>query len=589
MSKRDRTKTSSSSGRGVLIAVGVIVGALLLCSVTMALAGVWLFPFFSDNDAETPQGQSAGWSPTSAELTIAASPLMAQTLSQLADDFNRQGAKTPDGQTMRVVVSPLDPRAMVEEALRAPTFQAMSPDSGIWLDRLEQQWAERTGGASTDGQMPIAQARTSEQLRYAVSPIVIAAWESVAKELGWPDEEIGWQDIQELGIQDSDFKWSHPSTQHASGLLATLAEFYAGAGVTRGLTVETATDPKTLEYVQGIESTVRFYGEGEDVVVERLAREGDSFLDAFVAQERVVLDWNRSQSGDRLVAIYPKEGSFWADHPLALLELGRGGDEVAVTNNQRLTYRAFADFLGSADAQQQLLASGYRPADLTIPLETPGSPFAATDAVDWRQPQTTLQIPSPAVVEIVLDAWYYTKRPTNVYLVVDTSGSMEGSKLERAKEALTAFIEQIRGERDQVGLVEFGAGIKDAVTLRPMNDANRNDLAGRIQNMEANGGTALFDAVYVAARDLLGRDDAGAIDALVVMTDGLENQSETDLGDLQSLLAQARPAPVIFTIAFGEDADESALTQIADIGGGQFRRASETNLEELYRIISTYF
>ncbi len=75
--------------------------------------------------------------------------------------------------------------------------------------------------------------------------------------------------------------------------------------------------------MRNVEATVRFYGEGEEVIVERLAEEGRNFLDAFVAQERVVIDWNRADRGDRLVAIYPAEGTLWTDHPMALLNLGR--------------------------------------------------------------------------------------------------------------------------------------------------------------------------------------------------------------------------------------------------------------------------
>jgi hypothetical protein len=57
--------------------------------------------------------------------------------------------------------------------------------------------------------------------------------------------------------------------------------------------------------------------------VARLREEGRNFLDLFVAQERVVIDWNRqNRRGDRLVALYPAEGTLWTDHPLALLELG---------------------------------------------------------------------------------------------------------------------------------------------------------------------------------------------------------------------------------------------------------------------------
>jgi Ca-activated chloride channel family protein len=210
--------------------------------------------------------------------------------------------------------------------------------------------------------------------------------------------------------------------------------------------------------------------------------------------------------------------------------------------------------------------------------------------VDWRQPQTTLQIPPPAVIQVIRDFWYYTKRPTNVYLVVDTSGSMEGPKIERTRNAVAAFVNQIQGARDKVGLLEFASGSKSFTPLRAMDERNRRDLLAIIGQMEAYGGTALIDAVYAATADLLAQEDAGAINAIVVMTDGQENESVYALRDLDRLVRQRGDVPlVIFTIAFGSDADERTLTEMARIGGGQFRRADETDIEELYRIISTYF
>ena len=113
-----------------------------------------------------------------------------------------------------------------------------------------------------------------------------------------------------------------------------------------------------------------------------------------------------------------------------------------MTENQRLTHRAFTNSCRAPRRRRRCWTQAIRPADLSIALDSPGSPFAGTDAVDWRQPQTTLQMPSTEVVDVVRDYWYYTKRPTNVYLVVDTSGSMEGEKIERAKAALKAFLAQ---------------------------------------------------------------------------------------------------------------------------------------------------
>ena len=611
MSKRNRM-TGDNSTRNFLLILGGMMAAIVFCVGSIILGSFWLASrgpdvLFSGESGASQQ--PATWAADSAELTVAVSPVMAPVFAQLAEQFNAQKLTTPDGQTMTVRSIVLEPERMVSAALAAPEFQAMSPDSSLWLDRLEGAWNGRATGqdeaqaagrfdstsqgeaaqAASGAQIPIGQRRVAEQTRYAVSPIVIVAWESAARDLGWPDQPIGWQDIQQKATADPDFKWNHPSTNTASGLLATLAEFYAGAGLTRGLTEEAATAQSTLDYVRAVEATVRFYGEGEQVIVQRLAEEGHDFLDAFVGQEQVVIDWNQNRRGDPLVAIYPAEGTLWTDHPLALLELGATAGETAVTENQRQTYNALAAFLTSERAQQHLLSAGYRPADLSLRLDTEGSPFAGTDAVDWRQPQTTLQMPSPAVVDVVQNVWYFTKRPTNVILVADTSGSMEGGKMDSAREALLAFVEQIRGERDRVGLVEFGSGIKSYLPLTPMDDDNRVKLLETITWLEASGGTALIDATYAAAAEMLAEGDAGAINAIVVMTDGQENESERGLAELQNLLAAAETPPIIFTVGFGGDADEDVLGILAEIGGGQFRRADETDIAELYQIISTYF
>ncbi|MEZ4866674.1 MAG: VWA domain-containing protein [Caldilineaceae bacterium] len=590
MSKRTRRGPQRRTNLGVLIVALLFV--MLFCGTISVTAVRWIYNQINGGNEVVSQATPAlVWSEDSAELTVAASPLMAPVLEDLAQQFNDQALRTPDGQRMTVQITAYEPAKMIEAALQRPDFQALSPDSGLWLDRLEQQWRQKIGATATEGVVPVGQQRTSGQLRYAVSPVVIVAWESVARDLGWPEKAVGWQDIQQKATQDPNFKWNHPSTNNASGLLATLAEFYAGAGLTRGLTEAAATSQSTLDYVRAVEGTVRFYGEGEEVIMQRLAAEGRNFLDAFVAQERVVIEWNRNPKGERLVAIYPAEGALWTDHPLALLELGAPGDDLAVTDNQRLTYQNFSAYLLSHEAQMALLTAGYRPADLGIDLSGADSPFAESDAVDWRQPQTTLQMPSPAVVEVVQNSWYYTKRPTNVYLVVDTSGSMdEGNKLPRTQEALRAFVGQIKGDRDRVGLVEFASGAKNFTPLRVLDDNARNDLLRQIDQMQAVGGTALIDAVYSAATDLLAQNDQEAINAIVVMTDGQENESGYTLPDLEALVrSYPNQRLVIFTIAFGSDADENLLRDMAKIGDGQFRRASETDIEELYKIISTYF
>ena len=570
-----------------LIIGGVMFFLLCACAITTVRVGQWVIDSLFGNEPGVDRDDQTvifTWPSNSAELTVAVSADMSEMLVERARVFNASNHRTPDGQQMRVELVTMPPQKMVERALQQPNFQALAPDSSLWLGRIDQRWAAlyppEEGG--------FAASRVGQSIRYAVSPIVIAAWADTARQLGWPQQAIGWQQIQAKATEDANFKWNHPSTANAVGMLATLSEFYAGAGITRGLTEEIATRPTVLEYVRDVEATVRFYGEGGEIM-QRLQDEGRDFLDVFVTQEQTVIAWN--QAGNRreqLVALYPKEGTLWADHPLALLELdGRTGP--ALTNNQRRTYQAFTKFLLDDESQLALLQAGYRPADLTIDLKAGNSPFVNNNAVDAQQPQRVLQIPSASVVDVVLNVWRYTKRPTNVYLVVDTSGSMEGRKLRRTKTALHSFVAQIQGDQDKIGLVEFGSGVKHLEPLQSMDRDGRSQLLQVIESMEARGYTALVDAVRSAYMDLQSMADTAAINAIVVMTDGRENDSHFELRDLQAAMDEARVPVVIFTIAFGQDADERLLQDIARLGGGQFRRADETDIEELYRIISTYF
>jgi Ca-activated chloride channel family protein len=432
-----------------------------------------------------------GVTPTSVEepattaLRVAYSPEKQVLFEHLVADFNAQGLASTEGDPLRVEAVQMDPEAMVDAAL-AGEVHAIVPDSSVWLDVLDRAYAERvTSDEVVGGQVRL----TSEVTRWAVSPVVVAMWEETAREMGWPDRSIGWIDLLDRAQSDPNFKWSHAATNSASGLLATLAEFYAGAGITRGLTEDLARSQAVTEYVGAIEKTVRFYGEGEWAVIQRVLREGSAFLDAFVVQEQLVIYFN--QQPDRpgqLIAIYPAEGTLWEDHPLALIE------SSALTPLQRETYRALREYLTSTPVQQRVLQAGYRPADLSIPTDGPESPINAANGVDPTEPQTTLQVPGPSVVQVVRDVWWLTKRHTNVYLVVDTSGSMAGQKLAQTKEALLTFIEQIRGDSERVGLITFASSVYEVEELDELG-VNRAQLLSAVGGLDASGDTALLDAV----------------------------------------------------------------------------------------------
>ena len=565
-----RRKRNPRSTIWVILLVAFIILVVICASCAVLVNTVTnLFP-------SSEQLLPSATPPSGATLTVAYSPEKQSLVEELVRRFNAQQLKTDQGERMTVRSVELEPEAMIGRALDGD-FQAISPDSSIWLDQLDRAWMEQTGTES-----PLV----GETVRYAVSPVVIAMWEDVARSFGYPETNVGWEDILARAQSDPGFKWSHPSTTSASGLLATLAEFYAGAGKTRGLTIEDAQQQATLDYVAAIEKTVRYYGEGEWAVVQQVLEKGQAYLDAFVCQEQLVIYFNsQANAPGRLVAIYPAEGSLWEDHPLALLET------PDLTDEQRVVFGHFRDYVTSQEAQMLILSYGYRPADLSIPLDDPVSPIKPENGVNPTQPQTTLQVPSPAVVKVVKDAWWYTKRHTNVYLVVDTSGSMRGEKVDNAQEALRVFLDQIKGDVERVGMVEFSSQVNNIIPLAELGQ-NRAELTTAVDALEAGGNTALLDAVNAAYVRLQQLNDSERINAIVAMTDGKENNSRISLRELTQKMREGNEQGVpivVFCIAYGDDADYSTLQALADATNGQVRKGDLESIRQLYKILSTYF
>ena len=460
--------------------------------------------------------------------------------------------------------------ADIVDAARAGQFTAISPDSSLWLAQIDAGRDHPLVGEST---------------RFAVTPIVIAMWSDVAQTLGYPQKPIGWQDLLTKAKSDPNFRWSHPSTTSASGLLTALAEFYAGANKTRNLTEDDVKNRATLDYVAALEKTIRSYGEGEQATIDQVLAKGRSYLDAFVVSERMVIYFN-SKSSAKLTAIYPSEGTLWQDHPLALLE------QPGLTDDQRLTYRKLRDFLLSPEIQKLVLQSGYRPVDLNLRLDDPASPIKTQNGVDPAQPQTTLQMPNAAVISVVQSSWYLAKRPANIYLVVDTSGSMEEqNKIAQAKDALTSFLDQVQGDRDRVGMVPFANGVYGAVAPQDIT-SQRTALKNKVNALRADGRTALLDAISYAYDDLQQRKETDRINVIVVMTDGIENASSINLSRLTDKIQRGNKSGVpvvIFGIGYGSDADFNVLGRVTDVTGGFSRSADPDTIRRLYKILSTYF
>ena len=464
---------------------------------------------------------------------------------------------------------------------------AFSPASDAYLTLLNDAWLAQPGH-------PLPLAANADSV--VISPLVIAIWKPMAEALGWPKKALGWSDVLKLSQNPKGwealhraewgrFKLGHTHPEYSnSGLLSFLAESYAGAEKTRSLSLEDLAAPKTRNFLTGIERSVVHYGKSTGFFSEKMLARGPSYLSAAVLYENSVVESYAQSNGDNppLVAIYPREGTFWSDHPYAVL------DAPWVNADQRQAAQAFLARLKGRPAQERALALGLRPGDTSLAVT---APIDAEHGCDAKQPQTLLSVPHADVLKELLRLFREVKKPSDVTLVFDKSGSMRGQPLSEAKSGARAFLDSLQA-RDQVALEFFDSEVYPLVGPLNIGDA-KTDLARRVEGVSADGGTALYDAVAAAYREMLTRadKDPNRIHALVVMTDGKDESSHLTLERLkQEFPRERQEANVkVFTIAYGNAASSQILSQIAETGEGSHSQGTVQNIVQVYRDIASFF
>jgi Ca-activated chloride channel family protein len=182
--------------------------------------------------------------------------------------------------------------------------------------------------------------------------------------------------------------------------------------------------------------------------------------------------------------------------------------------------------------------------------------------------------PSPPVLSAVRATWAELRKKAHVLLVLDVSGSMEQSagagktRLELAQAAAVHGLAEL-SDADEVGLWAFpaeGQVYFQYLGTEPLGP-QRDEMTRRIQQLIPSGGTPLYAVTRMAAEEVRRTAGADTINAVVVMTDGKnENPDDTDLdGLIRQLSDQAGEGGVrVFTIAYGKDADLDTLRRISE-------------------------
>jgi Ca-activated chloride channel homolog len=151
--------------------------------------------------------------------------------------------------------------------------------------------------------------------------------------------------------------------------------------------------------------------------------------------------------------------------------------------------------------------------------------------------------------------------PANVLLVIDKSGSMQGARIEQAKEAALMAVERL-GDRDVLGVVAYS---DEAFVLSPAGRLRNTDAVRQdIRRLRADGRTALYAGVSQGIRELKPYVDEYAVNRIILLSDGLANVGPSSPKELEGLGREAaRENITVTTIGLGLGYNEDLMTRLA--------------------------
>jgi Ca-activated chloride channel family protein len=153
--------------------------------------------------------------------------------------------------------------------------------------------------------------------------------------------------------------------------------------------------------------------------------------------------------------------------------------------------------------------------------------------------------------------------PRDVVLVLDTSGSMRGAKMDQARKALKHLLAGL-SPRDRFGLLNFATTVNRYEDKLLAADKEQVERAQKwVDKLEATGGTAIHDAL-ASALELRGKDEGRSF-TMVFFTDGQPTIGETDPERiLKSFAARNTSNTRVFTFGVGDDVNAALLDRLAE-------------------------
>lgn len=605
----------------MITAIAVLLGALITVSVsiasTLAQRADESEQTAAEKEAEpelitfpddTPAA-AAGAEPCT-PVRVMSSFENADMVEKLAEGYNAS-PRDIDGSCVTVVSEKQKSGVAAEDATASFSHLGADARPSVWLPD-SSMWLATAGADAPLG--------TATPIAY--SDIVPAMPQSLAAAIGWDEKAPTWSEVIAAGA-DADLWSGHGHAEWGafklgktsplvatSGAAAMLASYGVAADAVGEVTVAEVEDPEVRDTVHDQElATSHYMATPEHFLWHARKAEADGaaadFLSAVIVDEKSVWDYNRgivSRDGvtrtledpplDPLVPIYPADGAYVADNPVVPLT----GDWIDAT--EQAAAADFVRYTQTAQAQAIVRASGYR--DLNRELD---DEVERTGRLSTAGTKTELNS-SGDVLVAAQAAFPEVRKRANVLFLLDVSGSMDekisksDTKLTQAKKAIESALDHFT-PGDHVGLAAFaqdanGDEVPGQLTAMADIADNRTEFVSDLKSITSMGDTPLYWAVDTFAKQQAADWDPERINAIVLLSDG-ENDTNTATTTAATMLKTLdgihHDTPVlVFTLAYGKDADVDALQSISGATGAHYYDATDpTQLEDVLGDLVTSF
>lgn len=547
----------------------------------------------------TDTGETVGSDFTGLQIKLLVGSALEGFCNQATEQFNQQQPKLENGTAFRATCEAKGSGDVVAslvsfaQQLKAGTLPADAPQFPTLVSvdgEIYQNQLVYAINQLFPGQNYIPEITDSPLL--ANSPMVFMAQADVAKGLRQATDPFKalasaktHRDIDPAG-PPLVVHYVHTAPTRSNSGLQTLVSQFAAVSGKRPEQLTLADVNRYQGPIQQIQRKVTRYGVSTSSLAKAMVQNGPFWASVGSVYESSVIAANTELQPEqaRYEAVYPR-ATFSSNMRVILPQAPWVSPDEKAAATQVIAY------LQSPEAQQVAVNLGLRPGTPGVAL---GAKFSSEFGVNPQARYDSYRPPKPEVVEAMLKSWQaVVKKPSLVAVVVDSSGSMDGNKLPAVQNTLQTYINSL-GPKDQIALIDFDSEIRPPV-LADGTPQGRDRGLQFVNSLQVDGGTKLYDSSLYARDWLQQHLRPEAINAVLVLTDGEDSESQISLEQLGQELKKSGFSTDqrigFFTVGYGNEGEfnPEALKQIADLNGGYYSKGDPATIARLMADLQVEF